>query len=289
MLANDQFIIPSSYSFPLFNIMTLLFIYAKNTSDLYVRWSIILIPTLSYLVIQIIRSLKDLFFFETHDMKLTTLEIKLILINKLTRIIFGTVGVLFCLFLSEYLDFLDFPPYPKTEFTTTHLYILAFLILFVYFAYSIIIRKMIEMEQENIIASNEKVNMISIFMNSIFSILGNSMTICSTGACSSIYVSTISAFFSAFGITIVDWLPYLRYIAVIFIVISIFSLYSAKKSLLYVPFIICLIGSTLIMSSMIYFDNNIMLYLGNLLMIIAAFRNAKVNKAGFGRKIKEQV
>ncbi len=159
---------------------------------------------------------------------------------------------------------------------------------FVYFFYSILIKTLLKTEKDE--ENHEKMSLITILINAIFSILGNTMTFCRTVACSSIYVSTMSVFFSAFGITIVDWLPYLRYSAVIFIIISIFSLYSAKKSLFYWPFIVCLCGSGLILASMIIGENSFMLFVGNILMIFAAFGNARINKAGFGKmKTKQQV
>ena len=287
MILNDHLIFPASYSFPILNILTLLLVYAKNASDLYVRWSLILFPTCFYFVLQIIISLKDLLFMETHEMNFTPLEIKLFLTHKFARIILGAVCFIFYILLSEYLEFLDYPPDPMPEFSTTHLYILLFFILFLHLIYSIIVRTMLENERE-CSTNNEKLSLFSILMNSLFSILGNTMTVCSTGACSSIYISTISAFFSAFGITIVDWLPYIRYSAFIFILVSVFSLYSAKKSLLYGPFIISLIGSIMIVVSLLFLETNYLLYGGNILMIFAAYRNAKINKAGFGKK-KQQV
>ena len=290
MISKSHLILPPSYSFPLLNILTLLFIYAKNTSDLFVRWLIILSPTLIYLIIQILISLKDLFFLETHDIQINILEIQLILTNKFARILLSTISLIFLIFLAEYLDFLDYPPQePFPQYDLVHLYIIAFLILIGFFIYSIVINRMMRRDVDNNVSSSEKINIFTILMNSIFSILGNTMTICSSGACNSIYISTLSAFFSAFGITIVDWLPYLRYSAIVFILISIFSLYSAKKSLIYAPFLVCLVGSILILSSMFYFENSYLLYIGNILMIGAAIRNAKVNKAGFGKaKLKKE-
>ena len=81
--------------------------------------------------------------------------------------------------------------------------------------------------------------------------MGNSMTICAGGACNSIYFSTISAFFSAFGIPIFEYIHYLNFLAFIFIAISLVSLYSVKNSAIYSPFLISLVGSLLIISDMI--------------------------------------
>ena len=292
LLKHDRLILPTSFSFPLLNTLTLLLIYAKNTSDLYIRWSLILSPTFIYLLLSIILSLKSLFSLEIeNENHLTNLQIKLLLINNLFQMIFSIISLIFCIFLSEYLDFLDYPPIPITDFSIIHLYFLVCLAFLSYFIYAIFIKTLLNTEKtEKDEENHKKISLITILMNAIFSILGNTMTFCSTGACSSIYVSTLSAFFSAFGITIIDWLPYLRYSAVIFIIISIFSLYSAKKSFFYWPFIVCLCGSGLILASMMLVENNYMLYIGNLMMIGAAVGNARINKAGFGRmKVKQQV
>jgi hypothetical protein len=49
----------------------------------------------------------------------------------------------------------------------------------------------------------------------IFTLMGNTMSICAGGACNSFYVSTFSAFFSAFGIPIFEYLHYFNFIAFI--------------------------------------------------------------------------
>ena len=81
--------------------------------------------------------------------------------------------------------------------------------------------------------------------------MGNSMTICAGGACNSIYFSTISAFFTAFGIPIFEYIHYLNFLAFIFIAISLLSLYSVKNSFIYGPFIVSFIGSVFIMTDII--------------------------------------
>ena len=60
----------------------------------------------------------------------------------------------------------------------------------------------------------------------MFTLLGTAMPICSGGACSSVYVSAITSFFSAFGISITTWLPYIKYSALILILFSLISLFS---------------------------------------------------------------
>lgn len=111
----------------------------------------------------------------------------------------------------------------------------------------------------------------------MLTILGNTIPICSGGACSSIYVSTITAFFSAIGISL-TWIKYIKYSAFCFIFISLFSLYSSKKSLFYKPFMISLLGSLIIVINLCFYESYFLLFGGNGLMIGAAFWNSRLNK-----------
>lgn len=81
--------------------------------------------------------------------------------------------------------------------------------------------------------------------------MGNTMTICAGGACNSIYVSTISAFFSAFGVPIFEYIHYFNFLAFIFIAISLFSLYTVKNSIKYAPFILSSLGAIIIINDLL--------------------------------------
>lgn len=87
-------------------------------------------------------------------------------------------------------------------------------------------------------------------MNFIFTMMGNSMAICAGGVCNSLYVSTISAFFSAFGVPIFEYIHYLNFLVYIFMGISLFSLYSVKKSWKYAPFLLSMLGAIMIITDM---------------------------------------
>jgi len=52
------------------------------------------------------------------------------------------------------------------------------------------------------IKSTKSSSQNGVIMNFILSTFGNTVNVCSGGACNSFYMSTISAFFSAFGIQI---------------------------------------------------------------------------------------
>lgn len=114
--------------------------------------------------------------------------------------------------------------------------------------------------------------------------MGNTMSICAGGTCNSLYISTLSAFFSAFGIPIFEYLHYLNFIALFCIAISLLSLYSVKKSICYAPFILSIVGALLIMIDMMVIDLDQLTYLGNAFMIGSAIWNSRLNKHRFGRK-----
>ena len=136
----------------------------------------------------------------------------------------------------------------------------------------------------SIISDHHKRNYKITIINSLLTILGNTIPICSGGACSSIYVSTITAFFSAIGISL-TWISYIKYTALMFILISLFSLYSSKKNIFYKPFLLSFLGSVFILINLIFYESYYLLFGGNELMIVAAFWNSKINKANiFGKK-----
>ena len=110
------------------------------------------------------------------------------------------------------------------------------------------------------------------------------MTICAGGTCNNLYISTFSTFFSAFGIPIFEYTHYLNFIVFFFIGLSLISLYSVKRSVIYMPFLLTLVGSLMLLTDMIIYDLDFFTYIGNGLMIIGAIWNSKLNKRTFGRK-----
>jgi hypothetical protein len=125
-----------------------------------------------------------------------------------------------------------------------------------------------------------------IISNLLISTLGNSFTICSGGACNSFYISTFSAFFSAFGITITKYIHYLNFLCILLLGSSLLTLYSVKKTWKYGPFITTFIGAALIFTHLFIYDYYLFTYIGNILIIASAFWNSKLNKFKFGQSSK---
>lgn len=127
---------------------------------------------------------------------------------------------------------------------------------------------------------NTKFPVIGILLNQIFNILGATTMVCAGGACNSIYISSLTLFFSSIGITLTDWLPYLNGLGFVFVIVALLSLYSAKKSVVYPPFIIgCLCSVIIFFDILGVFHNLACLVLANLGFLGCSLYNLKANSA----------
>ena len=114
----------------------------------------------------------------------------------------------------------------------------------------------------------------------VLTYFSNMMIVCnaSAGTCTQIYMSTITSIFGAFGVTISDFSDYLFPVTVVLLLISLFSLYINKRKIFHPPFLLGVFATTIIVLSHFVESLWILLYIGNVLMIIAAIWNAKLNK-----------
>jgi hypothetical protein len=110
----------------------------------------------------------------------------------------------------------------------------------------------------------------------IFSNLSMPLTICSGGACNSIYISTITSILTSFSMPLTMVVPILNVVGYLLQLVGLFSLYSANKWHSY-PFWIYFLG----MLSQLIFSQ----WVGVILMIVAVVINAKTNKFMYGKKI----
>lgn len=110
----------------------------------------------------------------------------------------------------------------------------------------------------------------------IFSAISMPLSVCSGGACHSIYISTVTSILSSFSVPLTLVVPVLNYLGFALQLIGLLSIYSANKwrSLAFWVYAggmslqICLQG-----------------WIGCVLMIIAVVLNAKTNRFVFGKKI----
>lgn len=115
-------------------------------------------------------------------------------------------------------------------------------------------------------------------MLNILSSLSTPLTICSGGACNSIYISTITSILSSFSIPLTLAVPLLNLFGYVLQFIGLISLYSANKwySLSFWMYLFAMIGQ--ILSKINYIN-----WICCGLMVLATILNAKTNKFVFGK------
>lgn len=125
--------------------------------------------------------------------------------------------------------------------------------------------------------SNEPVlpQVIKDILLNIFSSLSMPLTICSGGACNSIYISTVTSILSSFSLPLTMVVPVLNILGYLLQLVGLFSLYSANKWYSY-AFWIYVAG----MLTQVLLPP----WVGAILMIVAVVVNANTNKFMFGRK-----
>ncbi len=114
----------------------------------------------------------------------------------------------------------------------------------------------------------------------ILTYFSNMMIVCSGGACTQIYISTITSILGAFGVTLSEISKYMFPITCVLLGISLLSLYIKKKKLLHPPFLLGAFSSILILLGKYYEKTVLSKFVlpGNILMIISAIWNARINK-----------
>lgn len=267
-----------SYSFFILNGASFVLCYSKVEGELFFfTWTMALAPTFLFLFISCLKYLKnivlidDTVYKECYTLKTNHFQ----LIDNFFHLNFNLLALFFSGYLAHQLDMED------TEMNKKPLYLSVALYLFMQFSYSYVSRSI---EQESYLpfsAKNKDTSMMTSIMSPIFNFLGSSFMLCSGGSCSSIYGSTISAIFSAFGISISEWLPFLDWFTLLLVIVSVLVLYYAKRSLTYKPFLVSVVGAVVIFADTLMFQMRYPIYLGNLLMIASALWNSRLNKAGF--------
>ena len=113
----------------------------------------------------------------------------------------------------------------------------------------------------------------------IFSALSAPLSVCSGGACNTIYMSTVTSILSSFSVPISVVVPVLNYLGFALQLVGLASMYTANKwkSVQFWVFLAGMIFQ-LIFEGWLYWT-------GCGLMILAVILNAKTNKFTFGKKI----
>jgi hypothetical protein len=210
----------------------------------------------------------------------------LYVLSKLIQIVNFSLCIMICFFFCRYMD-------SKLEYYIYYLlHSLIGLCLF-HLIFSII-------SNSQYFQLNANENKDHLFYNSAFitslitplmTYLSNLTIICSanSGVCTQFYLSTLTSILGAFGITVSNLSEYLFPITIIMLIISNVSLYIKRRQLLHPPFMLGVFSTFLIVLSKLYEDKVwYLLYLGNILMLVAAIWNMKINKF-FGLPKKSKI
>jgi len=272
-----------SYPFVLLNGLTCILVYAKVEGELFFfTWQMSLAPTFLYLAIQVLTYLKKVIIMDEATYK----EVYSVKINRFQLLdsFFHLVLTLLMLFKAIYiaymLDMEDEKVSSKPLFASAAIYMM------VHFGYTYLSKSF---DKEPASPSEKSSSLFTAVVSPILNFLGSSFVLCSGGTCSTIYGSTISAIFSAFGISISEWLPFLDWLTFLLVLVSVGVLYYAKKDFTYKPFLLSVVAATIIFADQLFLQMRWPIYIGNVMMVTAALWNSRLNKAGFmfgGKKKK---
>ena len=269
-----------SYSFFFLNALTVILVYAKLEGDLFFfTWQMSFMPTFLYFIILSLKYLKKVIILDEGTYK-ESYSLKTNRFQLLDHF-FHLVLTLLMLFITFYAAHILDNYESGAKVSKKPLYVSIALYLIVQFAYTYSSKSM---ENESILPLSQDKKQTSLYttiMTPVLNFLGTSFMFCQGGTCSTIYGSTISAIFSAFGISISEWLPVLDWLTFLLVLVSVGVLYYAKKSFTYKPFLISCVAAVIIFSDQLYFQRRWPVYIANVLMIGAALWNSKLNKAGF--------
>jgi len=274
-----------SYTFFFLNGASLVLTYCKLEGDLFFfTWKMTLAPTILYLIILSLQYLQKVVvmdettYKESFSLKINRFQ----LLDNFFHFLFSLL-MLFVVGYTTYAIDLELP-----EIKTKPIYISAALYLTLQLIYTYSSKSL---EQGSFLPMSNKdkeASLFTSFMSPILNFLGGSFMLCGGGSCSSIYGSTISAIFSAFGISISEWLPFLDWLTLLLVIVSVVVLYYAKKSITYKPFLLSCVAALLIFADSLYFQIRYPIYVGNVLMIVSALWNSRLNKASMFGKRKRQ-
>jgi hypothetical protein len=263
------------------------FLYLKITDRFIALWRATFYPLYLYLITKILISFYLIIKNDNnskdekgkHNILLNNLEIKnflnIYIISNFFQFIFYLLLICFIYNVHSFLD------NRKDEFLFSAVkFLIATSIWGMFYS---LIRKIPNLRLKE--GRKEKSNSIIIaFITSLISpaltYFSNMMIICSGGACTQIYISTITSILGAFGVTLSEITKYMFPITCVLLGVSLISLYIKKREILHQPFLLGVFSAMMIILGK-YFEKtmlNKLVYPGNILMIIAAIWNAKMNK-----------
>ena len=285
----DYEIMPNGFFLPICTLLSLYLFYQKASDNLMASWYLCLTPLNIYF------SLKFLYFMykiaypdENNAYNIIRLKLKRFenisnLSNFFSLLFYAGYIVLFY-FIGLFLDT------KKDEYIFSSVYV-GFGILTLQIIYSFlrtlppfsIMKHIISYKKNEDDEEAEKSTytaFIGTIVAPILTYFSNMMIVCSTssGMCTQLYMSTITSLLGAFGVSISHFSDYLFPITMILLGVSLVSLWIKRKSFTHKPFLLGSFSAILIFISHYVETLWFLIYIGNVLMILAAVWNMKMNK-----------
>jgi hypothetical protein len=276
-----------SYSLALAGSATLLLCYFKVESTFVGDWELIFLPVFLLFLKNVVIGAKKLISELVHEEEISgNIGSQIIILTNTGEL---TLSILSGLLLFSICDFLGGADQDAPEATLAayraKIYIYLGIILVGYLIYSWLLYRLQEVyySDDSLLPLHHSAantfGVVSTTLNTIFSMLTSLLTttffVCSGGSCHTLYVSTLSSFLSAVGLSVLDWMPYLNGLTFLFLLIGLLSLYIKNKSFKHKPFLLGLISATSIITSILFYESRLLLYGGNLGMIVAAIWNGR--------------
>lgn len=240
----------------------------------YLTTTVLTIPLLVHLVLLLLASTLSLYSLDTEafsgpaEKTAPLLQTVIYQIYCLFRALVNIIGLVM---LDNYLS----KSAKEQEDSLGFLFVLGTLHLVLYLLYSIGIRRFSAEDESSAQGVYNSV------MNAVFMMLGQSVTVCSGGACNSIYISTLTSICSALGIPVVEWLPYVQKSVFLLLFFNVYTLWSVKRSFAYPPCVITCVSTALLAYDILVAHSTLIMVVANLAIIAAAIMNMKYNPADF--------
>ena len=258
-------------------LLTAYFLYQKVKDNFIAQWQVTFYPLYIYLIPNCIY-----YFYLIISSDTSNEEINKEKLNKISNIYLISNFFSLILYILSIIEIFQIHQFLDTK-NDEYLFslILTLIIIFTWcIIYSFIRQLSIFSIKEKEKVKSTYFAFISSLIAPLLTYLSNMMIICSGGACTQIYVSTITSLLGAFGVTISNLSKYMFPITCLLMAISVFSLFIKKKKFSHPPFILGFFSALLIILGK-YFENTYMrffIYPGNFFMIVAAVWNARLNK-----------
>jgi hypothetical protein len=286
---SDHSIVKDSFATPIACLLTVLFLYQKLNDNFMTKWQVCFYPLYVILALKFIGAFIRIISYEANEpteenpmdvkfrIRIKNLE-KIILISNFFSLVYQSLLIMTVYFVAEFLDrkddnYLFYSLYMISGYCGSHL---LYSLLRTLSAFSMK-REGHGVDGENG-ASHSSIAFLSSMTAPILTYFSNMLIICNSGVCTQIYASTISSLLGAFGVSMSNFNAYLFPMTMILLGVSLFSLYVKKKSLTHGPFLLGVFACSLIVVAHYVEPVALLTWPGNILMIVAAIWNAKMNK-----------